>query len=455
MNCMIGLDIGTSAVKAALLTADGRILGTASEGFSYFGEDGARLIAAEDYCAACFSVIRRLADLAGEEHKVTAVCSCGASGNLLLLDREDRPLTPVIGWQSAAPEEDCNTFFSEEEKADFHRLVGWPFSSHFSAAWLCSINLHHKELLDKAHTVAMSIEYMNFLLTGKWGVSHSMGTPFFLIDQEKGQYSRLLLEKLGIADKQLPPIYDKGTVLGTVTADMAQQLHLSSDTVVVLGSFDHPSGALGAGILHEGEMLLSCGTSWVELFPVCDREFALSTGGLVDRFMLNGAPYCVMKSVTSLSVLIDQLRRMYFGDISLRDFDALVDQGESGCGGLVFTFTESDTTAGQGFAPQQIARAIIEAAANKLKENLSELRQCGLHADRIVAIGGITNSRECMDVLEQVLGMPISVVNGQSAGAVGSCLLAGIATGVFGGEEAAFDMMYSAQTGNAGVSVKV
>jgi len=448
MNCMIGLDIGTSAVKAAVLAADGRILGTASEAFQYFGEDDARLITAEDYCAACFSVIRRLADLVGEEHTVTAICSCGASGNLLLLDSEDRPLTPIIGWQSASPKEDCDTFFSEEEKAEIHRLIGWPFSYHFSAAWLCSINLHHKALLDKARTVTMSIEYLHFLLTGKWGVSHSMGTPFYLIDQEKGEYSRPLLEKLGIADKQLPPIYDKGTVLGTVTPDMAQQLHISPDAVVVLGSFDHPSGALGAGILREGEMLLSCGTSWVELFPVCSREFALSTGGLVDRFMLDGAPYCVMKSVTSLSELINNLRCEYFGDIALRDFDKLVEQGEPGCGGLVFTFTDSDSTAGQGFAPQQIARAIIEAAANKLKENLAQLRKSGLRADRIVAIGGITNSPECMAVISQVLELPICVINGQSAGAVGSCLLAGVATGTFENEEAAFSTMYAVQAEN-------
>ena len=448
MNCMIGLDIGTSAVKAAILAADGRVLQVTSEKFRYFGEDGARLITVEDYCAACFSAIRRLADSVGEEYTVTAICSCGASGNLILLDGENRPLTPIIGWQSAAPEEDCDAFFSAEEKAAFHRLVGWPFSNHFPVAWLCSINLHHKMLLEQTQTVAMSIEYLNFLLTGKWGISHSMGTPFFLIDQEKSEYSLPLLKKLGIADKQLPPIYDKGTVLGTVTPEMAEQLHLSPDAVVVLGSFDHPSGALGAGVLHEGDMLLSCGTSWVELFPVASREFALSTGGLVDRFMLNGAPYCVMKSVTSLSELIDNLRRLYFGDITLRDFDKLVEQGEPGCGGLTFTFTEADRTAGYGFTSPQIARAIIEAAANKLKENLSELRQCGLHADRIVAIGGITNSRECMDVISQLLELPIRVINGQSAGAVGSCLLAGVAMNFFESEDAAFDTMYAAQSEN-------
>ena len=71
-----------------------------------------------------------------------------------------------------------------------------------------------------------------------------------------------------------------------------------------------------------------------------------------------------------------------------------------------------------------------------------------MRADRIVAIGGITNSRECMDVISQLLKLPIRVINGQSAGAVGSCLLAGVAMNFFESEDAAFDTMYAAQSEN-------
>ena len=78
---------------------------------------------------------------------------------------------------------------------------------------------------------------------------------------------------------------------------------------------------MGSGVFEEGEMLLSCGTSWVEFFPVKSRKFAISTKGLVDRFMLDGSPYCVMKSITSISEKIDALRLHYLGEISHKEYD--------------------------------------------------------------------------------------------------------------------------------------
>ncbi|MBQ1502493.1 MAG: hypothetical protein IIZ35_00670, partial [Clostridia bacterium] len=237
------------------------------------------------------------------------------------------------------------------------------------------------------------------------------------------------------------PIFEKGTVLGSVLPGKAEELGLDAGTKIVLGSFDHPSGALGAGVFDEGDLLLSCGTSWVELFPVASREFALSTGRLVDRFMINGTPWCVMDSVASLSDRIDALRERFFGKISYADFDELAAAGKPGCGGLRFDFTDVDSAKAEGFAKPDIARAIIESAAYLLKDNLAKLRNIGLRADRITAIGGITNSKVSIDIISDVMEQKINVVNGQSAGAVGSCLLAGIGTGAFGGEKAAFEIM--------------
>jgi sugar (pentulose or hexulose) kinase len=239
----------------------------------------------------------------------------------------------------------------------------------------------------------------------------------------------------------LPPIYGKGTALGTVLPDKAEELGLCADTEVILGSFDHPSGALGAGVLDEGQLLLSCGTSWVELFPVADRRFALSTGGLVDRFTLHHAPWCVMKSLESVTVKIDRLREHFFGVVPHKVFDGCAGEAPYGCNGLRFDFTEADFKRAAGHGKSDIARAIIESAALMLKKNLQNLEKCGLRADSITAIGGITNSPICTRIISETLGKDIKVVNGQSAGAVGSCLLGAIGTGVYKDEKEAFAAM--------------
>ncbi|MBQ7474808.1 MAG: hypothetical protein IJS78_02690 [Clostridia bacterium] len=444
MEYLIGLDIGTSAVKGALMSEDGRIIRVAAEEFGYVFEGSFKLLYPEDFVRACSDVVRTLS--ASADGGIAALCSCCASGNPLFLGESSEPLTRIIGWQSEIPWDDLNKVYTKEEQKEIYRVVGWDFFEGMPAADLAWISLHRPDILEKTKMLVMSAEYLNFRLTGKWGVSRSMGTPFYLIDQEKGEYYPPMLDKFGLTADMLPPIYEKGTVLGAVTPDAAAKLGLDAGTAVVLGSFDHPSGALGAGVFDEGDLLLSCGTSWVELFPVASREFALSTGGLVDRFMIDGTPWCVMESIASLSDRIDALRRRLFGKISYEEFDGLAAAGEPGCRGLKFDFTEDDPGRAKGFGKPDIARAIIESSARLLRDNLSKHREIGLRADRITAIGGITNSRISVDIISSVMEREIRVVNGRSAGAVGSCLLAGIGVGKFPGEKEAFERMRGHQS---------
>ena len=439
MDLLIGLDIGTTAIKGVLTSSEGKIIKTVSGGYDYYTESNKKLQKPDDFINTCFSVIKSLADSKGNGDRILAICSCCASGNLILLDKDDKPVTPIVGWQTTVSEEDKNAFFTKEEQSAFYKTVGWPMGSRFPVLYLAAINIHEPELIEKTNTVAMSAEYLNFCLTGKWGISVSMGTPSFLIEQEKGEYNRPLLDKLGILDKYLPPVYDKGMVLGGILPEIAERLNLSTDTKVVLGSFDHPSGATGAGVFSEGEMLLSCGTSWVEFFPVKSREFAISTKGLVDRFMINGTPYCVMKSITSISEKIDRLREHYLGKISHKEFDELAAKAPFGSEGLTFDFTDNDYKTDIGYGKSNIARAIIESAAYILKSNIETLEKCGLKAKKITMIGGISNSPVCVRIVSEVLEKPVSVVNGQCAGAVGAALLAGVGIGIYENEESAFE----------------
>ena len=438
MNCFIGLDIGTTAIKGAMLSAEGQILETVSGGYHYYGEQNTKLQKPDEFLKICFSVIRKLTEKLKPGDRVLAICSCCASGNLILLDKDNLPITPIIGWQTQVNQGDIDAFLTQQEQADLYKIVGWPLLPAFPAAYLIALKKHNPQKLNNAAMIAMSAEYLNFALTGKWGISHSMGTPFYLMDQEKGVYNKPLLEKLGITEDRLPPIFEKGTHLGDVKEEIAEKLGLSGDTKVILGSFDHPSGAMGAGVFNEGEMLLSCGTSWVEFFPVASRAFAISTNGLVDRFMLCGAPYCVMKSITSVSEKIDALRRHYLGEISHKEYDDLAKQANLGCNGLQFHFNDADYTLGGKYAKSDIARAIIEGAAQILKDNLRQLEECGLKAEKVTMIGGISNSAVCVEIVSQILERPVTVANGQAAGAVGAAMLAGMGAGVYKNERDAY-----------------
>ncbi|MBQ7700652.1 MAG: hypothetical protein IJT49_09980 [Clostridia bacterium] len=441
MKYLIGLDIGTSAVKGALAAEDGRVIKVTDRKLTYITDGTFRLLDPDHFCETCFDAIAELA--AAADGAIAALCCCHASGNPLFLDKDGKPLTRIIGWQSVIPWEDINAVYTKEEQNAFYRTVGWGFFNGMPAADLAYIKIHRPDVLENTSFLCMSAEYLNHKITGKWGISHSMGTPSYLMDQEKGVYNTAVLEKFGLSPEMLPPVFEKGTVLGTVLPGMAEKLGLSSDTKVVLGSFDHPSGALGAGVLQPGQLLLSCGTSWVELFPVQSREHALSTGGLVDRFALNGPKWCVMSSLESISDKIDERRDHFFGSVPHKYFDGLAGEAKPGSNGLVIDFTGEDYKRAEGHDKRDIARAILEGAARLLKNNLKDLEKCGLKADSITAIGGITNSKIAVGIISEVLQREIKVVNGQSAGAVGSCLLGGMGIGLYKNEAEAFGAMSS------------
>lgn len=443
MNCFIGLDMGTSAVKGALVSEAGETLATASGEYRYDVDTAksSKLLAPEEFLNVCFDVVNRLAESCREGDVVAAICPCCASGNLVLLGEDGEPLIPIIGWQSAIPKADFDRYFTQEECDELYKKIGWRPFPGFPLAYLAWINENRRDLLDKAKTVCMTAEYFNYALTGKFGISPSMGTPFYLMDQAKGEYNREVLDRIGVCEEQLPPIFDKGTVVGTVTADAAKRVKLAEGTPVVLGSFDHPSCATGAGVYDKGEMLLSCGTSWVEFFPTDSRDFAIGTKFLVDRYMLSDSTYCVMCSISSISVKIDNLRRQLLGVISHREFDELSLKAPVGCNGLEFKFDENDAERAKGHDKYDIARAITESAAKMLKANLARAEERGLRADRITMVGGMTNSAVCVKIIAETLGRDIRVVNGVSAGAVGAAMLAGIGAGTFKGERDAFRKM--------------
>lgn len=441
MNYFIGLDMGTSAVKGALVSESGDVVATAQGEFKYKIDGAAKLLAPEDFISTCKRVVSTLAKAADEGGRVAAICPCCASGNLILIGNGGKPLTPIIGWQSRIPEEDSARYLSSAERDELYHKIGWRPGDGFPLPYLLWIDEHRRDLIDSCEMIAMSAEYFNFTLTGCWGIGHSMGTPSMLMDQEAGTYNSRLLSRLSISEEKLPKIFDKGTVVGRVTEEAAKQFCLPVGTPVVLGSFDHPSCATGAGVYDVGEMLLSCGTSWVEFFPMPSRAAAIATNRLVDRYMLDGSPYCVMISIESISNKISHLRKTLLGDISHREFDDLSEKAPRGSGGLRFKFDDGDERLAEGHSRADIARAITESAAALLKDNLAYAEANGLRADRITMVGGMTNSATCVGIIAETLGRDIRVVNGVSAGAVGAAMLAGIGAGFFENERDAFAKM--------------
>jgi len=429
MKCFIGLDIGTSSIKGVLMTEDGSVKKTARGAFDYTKlENGGVEIAADDFANVCFSAIRELAQAA--DGPICSICASSASGNLVILDKEYKPVTPIFNWQDTRVTTEARDILGEMDLDAFYSRVGWPFDyKTFPLALACYVKKHKPEKIANCGMICMSTEYLYYRLTGKWGISTSAGTPFYFIDQTTGKYIPEVLEKLGIKETQVPPVMPCGSILGAVTEKAAADCGLSADVQVVLGSFDHPSAARGAGILNEGEMLLSCGTSWVGFFPVKQREKLVKAKTLIDPFLSeNGGCWAGMVSVPSVSEQIWKYVSKYIDDgkDAYKKLSEYAEKSVPGANGLVICPTEEPCDEEiLKYSKEDIARAIMEGTVRLLKEKLDTLSEYGIKTERAVMVGGPSEDPMWIRLISEMCDIKVEPAFGASTGAVGAVILAG------------------------------
>ncbi len=436
---IMGLDLGTSSIKGVLLRADGT--GEAEYGRSPFRynttPDGRVEINAEDYLASCFKLMRELSSKLPADGELCAVGNASASGNVLLLGEDGKPITPIFNWQDHRVTDEVDKVLgSDFDTEAYFRSTGWAFSGKtFPLAQLSWLKCHESEKLENCSAVCMSTEYLLKTLTGEWGISTSAGTPFYLIDQKSGTYNKDVLDKFGIPESKLPPVVKVGTVIGKVTEEGSRLSGLPVGTPMIAGTFDHPSAARGTGIIKQGQVLLSCGTSWVGFFPVDSRELLVDNHMLIDPFLSgSGGAWAGMVSLASVASKIDEYVTHFFGegDGRYKRFEGESKKGESGAGGLVITMTDADDLAEIEKHPKpMIARAIMECVVGMLKKDFDRLAEAGISAKSGVMVGGPSECPFWTNVIEEKTGIHVEIKHGAFAGARGAALVAGIGAGLW------------------------
>jgi len=281
-----------------------------------------------------------------------------------------------------------------------------------------------------------------FRLCGKWGMDYSTATTFFLQDQKKLEWNKDLIAELGMPETSLSQLMSSGTVLGSISKKASEQTSLSEDAKVITGSFDHPSAARGAGVLASGDLLLSCGTSWVGFYPIENREKALSQNMLIDPFLSpGGGPWGGMFSLACIGENINEmLKQLIDAPESERHktFDALAAKAPPGANGLRINPLKDKRLELMGACKEDACRAIMEGAAFCMREKIEELSSAGIKANNITMAGGPSQSPVWPQILADITGLELKLFNGQNAGAAGAAILAGIGTGIFKNETEAF-----------------
>lgn len=432
---LIGLDLGTSAIKGVLFDETGKILAEAgAETRHLHSHPGWVEVSPESHYENVCQILRALAAAAPGD--VTALAMAAASGNTLLTDEAGVPLTPIISWMDARAQQDSPAALAGLTAAAVARIVGWPCVDCLPLAHLAWLREKQPRLYAEAGHVGMDTDWLLHRLTGRWIMDVSTATTFHLVDQCAGAHHAPFLSRLGLRREQLSPLAPVGVAVGPLTASAQRDTGLSARTIVVTGSFDHPAAARAVGVLAPGQLMLSCGTSWVGFVPCQERAAVLEAQLLCDPFLApRGGPWGGMFSVPQIGTTI----QWYVNHViapgerdPIRIFNEAAAEASAGAGGVAIDLSAAPRPVAGSRA--NISRAVMEGAARLLNVKILALKQRGFAYARAVMVGGPAASPVWPGIVSEVTGLTISV-GGRSAGARGAALIAGMGAGIFRDEQ--------------------
>jgi len=191
-------------------------------------------------------------------------------------------------------------------------VTGWPAMKLFPLAHLEYFRRTQPELLASSQ-FAMSNDWLAWRLTGIHKIDYSSAVPSELMNRHTRQWHKDYLDYYGLKESQLPELVPSGTVIGKILPEYCHA-GITTSTKLVAGSFDHPSAARALGITKPGEILLSCGTSWVVFQPISE-DTPVVPGELYDPYQsANGGYGAKMYALTAVGVEIEAFVKKHYGD---------------------------------------------------------------------------------------------------------------------------------------------
>ena len=451
---LLGLDIGTSSVKAVVIDTDGRIVCHASA-------DNTLLAAAPgwaeqepaEWWANAVSTIRACLahpDVAASE--ITAVGVTGMLPALLLLDADGAPLRPSIQQNDARTLAEIDALSAAVGVEAFFALTGATPSQQSIGPKLLWLQAHEPDVWARTRTILGSYDYINFRLTGVLEVEQNWALESGLYDLGARRWSPELLAVVNTPAALLPPVHAPHEVIGAVTAEAARETGLRAGTPVVAGSADHIGAALAAGVTQDGDLLVKIGSAGDILYCcetlVLDRRLYIDYHDVPGKYLLNG---CMATSGSLLRWYVQQFcpdvlaEARAAGTSAYAMLDVRAAMLPPGSERLVVLpyFLGEKTPIMDPYARgtilgltlfhsrDHVYRAILEAVAYGFRHHVEVLRERGCEPQRVLISEGGAASPLWRQIVADVLQRPVTYLRDNPGSALGAAFVAGVGVGVF------------------------
>ncbi|HNT35303.1 MAG TPA: FGGY family carbohydrate kinase, partial [bacterium] len=266
---LLGIDVGTSGIKAVVFDLNGKTIASSFQEYPLLTPkpQWAEQNPEDWWQATCLACQQLLAADGVSAERILGLSFSGQMHGSVFLDKDGSVVRPCILWCDARTGEECRIITEKAGRDNLHAWTSNPALAGFTAPKAIWLQRHEPENFDKVRTLLLPKDYVRFRFTGELSteVSDNAGTLLFNVGTKK--WAAELLKVLGIPEGWMPPIYESFEITGRVTEIASKQTGLKVGTPVVAGGADNPCGAIGTGVVSEGQMFSSIGSSGVVFAP--------------------------------------------------------------------------------------------------------------------------------------------------------------------------------------------
>lgn len=435
----LGLDIGTSAVKAVLVDEDQRVVATKETtlGISRprpdFSEQNP-----EDWWQATLASIDALK--AEHPQALARVRGMGLSGQMhgaVLLDSAGAVLRPAILWNDGRSVAECKEL--EQRFPTLHAVTGNPAFPGFTAPKLLWVRRHEPEIFARTAKVLLPKAYVGYRLTGEMVEEMSDASGTLWLDVAKRDWSEEALAATYMTRDHMPRLIEGSAAGGRLKPEFTARWGMESAPVLAGGAGDNAAGAVGLGAIQPGNAFVSLGTSGV-LWATTDR-FAPNPQSSVHAFC-----HAIPETWHQMGVILSAASSLgWWSTVSgISPADLLAPLGDAPTAPSRVTFLpylsgertpHNDASIRGSFigldhdtSREAMTQAVLEGVAFAFKDCLDALAAAGTRLEQADVIGGGSRSRYWIAILASVLGLPLNrIEDGETGGAFGAARLARMA----------------------------
>ena len=450
VQAVLGIDVGTTAVKAMLVAGDGAVLAESEiEHPVSVPRPGWSEQHPDLWWRSAVLAVREAVQSADRRNFALEIAAVGISGQMhssVFLDRHGEVIRHAILWNDARTTAQCREILDKVGMEGLRATVGNLPLEGFTAPKLLWLRENEPENYARLHTLLLPKDYIRYRMSGEYATDPSDASGALLYDVRARVWAQPMLDALQVDREILPPVVESAELSGTVSAAAAAELGIPAGIPIVGGGADNPAGAVGSGTTAAGVMQVSIGTSGAVVLPTHEPR-------IPERMSLHTFCHCApdlwyyMGVVLSAGSSLRWLRDTFAPGASYNALTAEAELVKVGSEGLLFLpylsgerTPHSDANArgvffGLSFAhgSGHLTRAVIEGVCFALRDSLELMRRQGATTGEVRAIGGGARSPMWLQTLADVLGLPISTIRPQGGAAYGAARLAAVGCGMFPG----------------------